>query len=837
MRPDLHESSESSSSAASADAEVDSLSWFHSTVAQSDETLARAEDMLARYEDARQAIHDEYGEWFSGAARRGNSDDFDTFEKEYLARCHSIALVMPVDTDAIRTDVTISRSLHGLIRETYGSSVADFKASPGVAAMETAQGRWQLASKNLEDMLAYNVEAAKHLSWVETTLERGRREFSSDVQYSGIELDPLIDAAMAAMREKVVGYLEDKIGANGAGFTRSRPLRAFRQRMKDAARDQARQDVDSIASQGGPVTATSDYVATDAKPRVYDIAKQSVDRRLQELAGEQAQRIVGDKRADLRAAGNGAALDALSSGGDGATKAARKAIEARAKQLENLAVAEAQTWKQSLIKNPDLAERDTLQSAEEANVREQASRDGAGQKALEQSITANTTDEGLGKVGQLLDSTLPQAGDSASVKIELQIPIGQSPGFVFMSLEGTAARGTDGAVTAGIPVLGENPKRMEAMFQFKLGAGVETWGLRADGSIGFFLRSGGEDTSAAMKAMSYGAYRAACGLSDGFGNWWSGSTQGTGRSKKHKAESWAAMIEEQVFDADDSAFVHMGASAGVGASLNVGVGSGSASFGAARFRKWNKDTLQDSLGDAFAQPVASDEAASERRSQASGVTGVALGGSVKVSADILGQGVDFSASLSGPKKDFSKNWGLEITSGVSLPPGADASTFATIAAGIVTGALSAAQSMSAVVKSDKSAGARTMDLYGDVMTIANAGMENQISTYLSELWHTDKSRSGESIENLVKPASEQPDLAGAGTGLDLGSSIQVAILIGRGDGNGIFRIELRSSKSAAVKIGLGNVGLSGSIERTKRLAAFGYENQGVRGELLGNPIG
>lgn len=791
-------------------ADPEELSWFRSTVERSQTALSTAEDLLSRYEDARSAIHREYGDWVSGSAQRGATNEFKTFESDYLARCHSIAEAAPVPADEIRTDVTVCRTLQDLIEQNYEASVATYQLAPGVPAFEAAQQRWELAEQQLKNILERNIESAKNATFAEATLRRGRSEFSTNMNYSGVAIDPMVDVALTSMQAEVTAYLANKIGANGANMFRSRPLRSFRGRLKNAARDQAISDID--AREDG-ATATSDFVKTDAKPRVYKAAKATVNKYLHERAEAQAAQIVERQRSGITSAGNNAALAVLASGNETATQAAQRAIRQAAKTAKAAALEEAKGWKADLVNNPVAAQGEARQVAEEQGVRDQTTRDGVGQKALEQSLTANTTDEGLGKIGQLIDRTLRQPGDQASLKIELQVPIGHTPGFVSLAIEGTAARGIDGAVTAGVPILGDNPEHMEAMFKFSLGAGVEAFGLRADGSIGFFLRSGGQDTSAAMKAMSYAAYRAAGGISGRFADWWAGSTKGTGRSKRHKAESWAAMIEEQVFDADASAFADQGVSGSLGAKADIGLVSASAALSGAHFRRWNQDNLKENLGADFAKPVASEEAAQARRARAVGASGTSLGGAVSVSVDILGQGVDFAASLSGSANDFANNWGLEITSGVSLPPGADATKFAEIAAGIVAGSLSAAKAMSAIVKGNKAAGG--LDLAGDAAVITNAGMANQLSTYLAELSAAD-ARTGASI------------------GGEVGSSIQVAVLLGRGGGEGIFRVELRSSKSAQVKIGLGNVGLSGGITHTQRIGAIGYEQGQVRGELLGN---
>ncbi|MEO1270364.1 MAG: hypothetical protein AAFX99_19935, partial [Myxococcota bacterium] len=174
------------------------------------------------------------------------------------------------------------------------------------------------------------------------------------------------------------------------------------------------------------------------------------------------------------------------------------------------------------------------------------------------------------------------------------------------------------------------------------------------------------------------------------------------------------------------------------------------------------------------------------------------------------------------------------------PPGADATTFEKIAVGIVGGSLSAAQAISNIVKAkhktDMAVG--TSDIAADAVTITNAGTQNVISSSLAQLWSVDGSKSDQSA--LEHFSSTKPDLSSADNsspGLGAGSSVSIAIIMGVGGDQGIFRVELRSDKSVAVKVGIDNVGISVSANRSKRLAAFGYDEDSWKGEILGNRIG
>jgi hypothetical protein len=671
------------------------------------------------------------------------------------------------------------------------------------------------------------------------------------------QLDTIASAVVPKLvadgKVKVLNYLAGGLGKGGAHFWRSQEVRAFRAKMKSAARAQAWGDISAIVQQGdvfddaelevGP--AMKDHIEVVAKDKAYAKAKKSVDAVMQEIAEDWMSRNWADDT--IIGVASTAASDAAwniykenpkeSTWKEASKAAAKAAAEAvNAQVTTHLALAKAA--KNEVLKP---AQDQQVTSAEDQQqiasmVADKAHTSDVGLKSLQKAITCNTTDEGLGIVGKFLDQVIPLPGEQVSLDISLKIPTSDGVSYVVLKLMGKAGRGITGFSTSGVTTLG-NPKRLEVMAQFSVGAGAETFGLKAEASIGFFTRAGSDQgTAATMKALSYGGYRAASGIKSEFGNWWAGGGKGSNLSAEERAEMWAAAIEEQVFkESEDGSGESKNAFADIGGSLSGsgGIGvkdvfSAEMGLGGEVFKRYDAAALEGSLGaNRFGKPVRGAAQARERRRQAKGRTTTSFGVSASVDVKILGQAVSFAGSLS-MENDFDQNvardnWGVEISAAIGT--GSDPlSAVEKIASGIVTGSLSIAQNLAAIVQKEKVGSG--IDILADITQITNAGLlENQIASSLSELWSVDGSKFEMGIG-----ASGTPEAA---SGLGVSSTIQVAITFGKSGGKGVFRFEIRDSKGIDVSVGLGSVGLSISAAKGKRILALGYEGGGFVAEAIG----
>ena len=647
-------------------------------------------------------------------------------------------------------------------------------------------------------------------------------------------------------RAKIVAYLSKGLSVGGTNVFRSNEVRDFRQRMKTAARDQANQDIDTAVSPGSAADqqlgeATKYYTTIGAKDAAYGMAKKSVDTGLADEAEhwmttnwDRAQIVAVVKEAAKLVAWRELRMDPTSEKvRKRARSTAKEAAKDRTKREAERIHIRAEVWKNAFIKPKTGADKATAPGEVgrlETQMKQQAQTDDVGGRALAKTIEANTTDEGLSIVGKLLDNVVPMAGDQVALSIELKIPIPESPAYVLLRLEGKAARGITGAMTSGIPQLGD-PRHLEVTARFSVGAGADFFGLKGDLSVNFFVRGGADGTGAAMKALSYGAYRSACAINDAFGNWWGGG-KGTAHTARERAEAWAAMVEEQIFGDDENdlhAYTDMGAGlAATGAVKVPEMFEAGLALSGEGFRRYDKTALEASLGTDLGKPALNDAVAKQRRRAAAGRTvgSVAVSGYAKVS--ILDQGVAFSGSFSGehaPSSDtyLRDNWGVEVTATLSFSAGS-MNAIEKIAVGIVAGSMSVVQNIGAVIAKDNAAPG--VDLAADAVYIQNAAFENQLTDALAKVYEVDGSKFDAGV------GASQDDVASA-AGLATEGGLTVAVLFGKADGKWVLRFELRQSKKLTVNISAGNVGISVAVERSKRLAAVGYEGGKVDAEGLG----
>lgn len=635
---------------------------------------------------------------------------------------------------------------------------------------------------------------------------------------------PQLDHWITAGRATVLRYLTHGFGVGGTRRWRSTEVRKFRGAMKERAREQTRRDIGTALQTEQAGEATKGYVEIAARHEAYTAAKGSVDRALTDDA--EAWLSKNWDPAAIRVGAQKAARTAMQQATDPkgpttAPKTATRRVEAAGRRAARAhindqvkrSLEEARKWKNSFVK--PTKQRDTTGSTTGEDlgqhVIERVQAERLGEKTVSRIIKAQTTDDGLSVIGRLLDEVVPQAGDTVSLSIELQIPIPESPAFVSLKFAGKAGRGIDGFTTAGVPTLG-NPHRLEVMGEFRVGTGAELLGVKADLSVGFFVRGGANSTASAMRAINYAAYRAATGHSSALGRWWAGGGKGTGESTLVRAESWAAMIEELAFAEGGGAFADLGASFGGGAQVDYSVVKGGLKGGFSAFQHYDRQTLSAALGEErFAKALANADrvkAAKERQKRAKGAAGASWGVEATAEVQILDQGVEFTASASGSLTKARDNWGVEVTAAissafVSIP------TIGKVATGVAGGILSVMKALSAAGEKQKAVGP-TAEVGGDVARIVNAGLDDQIAEMLRGLWSK----------------GEDP-------GLDPVSKLQLAFLFGKSGGEVVWRIELRESKGGTVKVGIGSVGVTVEVHRTKRLAAVGYESGKVQGEVAG----
>jgi len=668
---------------------------------------------------------------------------------------------------------------------------------------------------------------------------------SKSITNTGTSLHDYIDAK----GEELMKFLSKQFGASGMSFRRSDEARAWRQGLKDQARVQASADVDTALDNYDPdgegnrqlLDTEKAHYRISAKQKVYSTSKQSVNTAVEAAVEKVQAELWGNRSMEIFQAAVRAHTDHLQRR-PGDTKGGHKAAQSLVDDRLKAAMAEGRSAKrvafgkeagapsQSSGVTNSVAEMD--QGKLEREARAQVTTDKVGEKAVKKTIEADSVGAGMGVFGTFLDNVVGSSGDQVSLAVEFRIPL---EGFyIQFTLTGKAARGIDGAMTAGVPQFG-NPRRLEVMFElaFRIGTGIpDVLDIGADFKA--FLRGGADDTELCMKAFSYGAYRRIAAVSDTAADWWAaGSDKGTSEKAVARAEAWAAMIEQQVFELGGG-YVDVGAGFGIGAELTLGgddlFGGGKIGGGVSGFHRYDQGALEKSLGKRdeggkFASVVdGADEqsraaAAKNRRRQAKGTYGASYNVGLEASFRIpRGPGVGVAASLSGSINNPS-SFGIEIT-GTMEYAGGSTSAIEKWAAGYATAAADILKKAPAAVKpffTDRQ----------DVGTFAD------LAASATQVVNSDGNRITDALANAWKVAGGPADGA---AGLVTTSSLQVALIIGCDGGSKdettgkfthrrpILRIEVRSGRKLEINTPMaGAAGVKVSAEKTSRILALGLD--------------
>lgn len=625
-------------------------------------------------------------------------------------------------------------------------------------------------------------------------------------------------------------YLENKVGAGGARFWRSAELRAFRARMKSAGRATARQEATQELPLALPpamahMPATQRYALLRAKQKIHKAAKDPVNEALREMADRGTRQLLPAGVTELEAAASTAAWGVLRRDvanvqdprqGAAARARATSALKAFYTGLWQRKRQEARTWKNGIIKNVDLGTRDNLQQQEEQAVNQKVQQSHVGRDTIRTVLAGETPGKALSLFGHMLDTVVPNSGDSISLDIELRIPIPQTPAFILLGIKGQANRGRKGSVNAAPDQVGSDDW-LEVRGDFTIGGGVEFVGLRADAALDFFARAGADGTADTTKALSYGIYRFAAGKSEKLARFWAGQKI-DGISHVEQAETWAAMVEEQAFE-DAGTFVDLGVVGRLRGQANLGAVSGSAQLGGGTFRRYNRAAITDA-GEAVGGAVANRVDADRRRRAIQAKKLHVLTGKATVKAGILGQDVTFTitanAVIGGP-------WEVQISASVPLPSGPGT---AGLTGGIVEGSLNGLHAIKGLVKrasdGESSAGKESgsvIDALGQIVR-GIPQLDNALLEATAKAWTVDKAP-------LEQGAIGEAGKAGTKAGLSLGTQGKLNLIFGRVPNPAaareldrwVIRGELSDVQQVKASIGVASF----NLQRGRALLSLGWQ--------------
>jgi hypothetical protein len=611
------------------------------------------------------------------------------------------------------------------------------------------------------------------------------------------------------------------LGGGGAGLTRSAEVKMFRGVIKEHARERAYEGVRAASNKRTKTsgkTATSDYQEMIGGNIAYKKTKKSVDKQMRTEEESLVLELAPQLQRLYDAAFDAAEAEVLR-GRD--IKAAQKAAKRVTKPMLGPLKTEAKRLKDTVVgkhgqgEMTDLSGLTTAGKGVSARVDERVATDKVGEKSLKKAIEAPSMSTGLRVLGHIIDGILSGAGETLDLAIEFSIPTGAPGLVVVIKMSGTAARGTNGATTAGVTTLG-NPKRMELAAKFSVGVGADALAIKSDANVGFFIRSGSDKgTDAAIEALSYGAYRAA--KPEAIANLWAPGDKMEKRTARHRAEIWAAMVEQNTFD--DDTYADIGLSIDGGFGVNLPAGKLEIAIGESIFSHYDAKSLAASMGGDFGNRVMSDADASRRRENVSGEKKLALSASVSFEAGIGGNSVGFGLGVSGSN---AKNWGAEITATVGMPSGVDSNFVDKLInqyiAGVGAGVKRLEEIFRRFDKPERGFYGTSAQLPADAAAIVDVAMENALRDGVKEVATNtvDKSAFDTTLGETFKGGTEQQEVFGMST------QLVFALTFGRDNGEFVVRLELRSSRGLDINAG---TAVKISAKKTTRLLAVGRDGK------------
>ena len=638
-----------------------------------------------------------------------------------------------------------------------------------------------------------------------------RKSKEEDIQKIITPLKSKIQAQAKALDKeyypKIQEYLEYKLGASGAGYFRSKELKAFRQEAKNAAQAEIKDRIqEALEDKASDKPATKKYLEMKANVKGYKLAKQSANAALESFAQTGTETVFQEMNTvqSLEDAVRQSIWSVLRIGGKSskAFQAANEQFFHFSMRYEDAIYKAAKAWANKAVKGQQritTAMEVGQKAAEKAkNVK----------KDVIENITADSPEHSMSILSVLLDKFVPDPGDKASLNVEFNIPIPNSPAYILLGIKGTAARGLSGVVNAA-PELDADDDRVEVRGDFTFGAGAQFLGGKADGSLGVFLRAGAADSIKAAQAMSYGLYRflAKKKATKKMANWWAGAgDSSTGMSKEERAETWAAMVEEQVFSEEGGGGIvdtGVGARGRAKAAVTQGAEAG-VTIGGALFTRYDKGSIGDKLGQSPENP----EQATERRQNIRGQNFQALG--VKFTGKFPGFGLGAGASINCTaawSKKVLKTWEVSISGDLEL---GSSDQITAVASNLATGILKAIQKLIGLVTENKKTPEKFRNISSGLNSLGSIakGSIPEMQKKLSTLYKVDKSEVKTVTGDTFKAAkTKQP-------GIPSTKKVRVTFAGGLNKGKVDARISLWDvSTTKAIIPGLGGV----KYEKSRRI--------------------
>ncbi|MDB9311966.1 DUF4157 domain-containing protein [Spirulina sp. CS-785/01] len=429
-------------------------------------------------------------------------------------------------------------------------------------------------------------------------------------ELTNVELDNIYNPIEKMIQVQVL----DKLGVGRGEWRRSKELNQFRQTLKDAAREQASQDIEEELTSQGTTGAMAEYHKMMANVEAYSTAKGSVNSVMEQYAKTITAKFVnkGNYKKELNTIAsrkvNQMAIGLISTDPDLSNPKNLKTLEKAkiAVAQRRAVVLSKQHLEDAIAAARDLTKGNQTKEALNPNKQQsvisqtkgQVTTDEIGKKAVNAVIKADTLTQGFDKIAGLIDANAPSAGTAVSLTIELRIKDPNTGGYFISQLIGEAAKEQE-----------ENePLEVSLRSEFSLGGGWERFGLDLNAQVGYFFESAASDSKKAVGLVSYGLYRnlqtqnldsTAANAIWGYG----GKSQL--KDKGEEAETWATAMEEYLFTTDDgqggkqiddSSKVEVGKLAKGKVSANLGFATGELEGKVSTAKQYSAESIGANVG-------------------------------------------------------------------------------------------------------------------------------------------------------------------------------------------------------------------------------------------------
>ncbi|TAF33501.1 MAG: DUF4157 domain-containing protein [Cytophagales bacterium] len=454
----------------------------------------------------------------------------------------------------------------------------------------------------------------------------GKSEVNDRLNYEALWAAPhatlMVNVEKEAIFDPIKATVAEKLTANGASWYqfRSKETHGFRNELKNEARSQMAKNIGNEISNStnekvqNAGDATKAYYQMLASESTRGVAKESVNEELMVKAIAFTTDVIPHEATNkaIKEAGQTTGYKYYRENKDNLKpqkelEAVKAGSLAKAKELMLQYQVKGIQKAHDFVKGADKDNnKTTIKQDIVKNVNDKEQRDQTARKAVQKAVDAPDLNTAMRIVAGMIDVMVPQPGSSLDLDLQLRVIEPNTNIYFITQFKGSVEKDVDYDSDTRKDV-----NSVSARTQLSLGAGWTASGLiDIDAQIGFFLEAQANTSQKLMQLISYGFYRSMqndtkTGKAANF-VWGKGGKTYNKLGQKNtagdEAETWAAMIEEQVLKtsgqdkSNAGSYVEMGGLAKVKGKGNIGVGSMEGEIAYNRGKRVSAETVGSGLG-------------------------------------------------------------------------------------------------------------------------------------------------------------------------------------------------------------------------------------------------